>query len=64
MLRVVAPSEQARMAMNPKHACDADSCTDPKTGVPTFNKISGSAMRGSSARHAECQRRMATTITS
>ena len=64
MLRVVAPSEQARMATNPKNACDADSCTDLKTGVPAFNKTSGSAMRRPSARHAECQRRMTTTITS
>ena len=64
LLRVVAPSKQARMAMNPKDACDADSCADPKTGVPTFNKKSGSAMRLPSARHAECQRRIATTIMS
>ena len=29
LLRVVALSEQARMAMNSKNVCDADSCTDP-----------------------------------
>ena len=58
---MVTPSEQARMVMNPKNACDAYSCTDPKTRVPTSNNNSGSAMRPPSARHTECQRRMATT---
>ena len=66
MLRVVAPGEQARMAINPKiHTMPIHVQTRrPKSRLPTFNKNSGSAMRRPSARHAEYQRRMTTTITS